>query len=112
MSNNMGNETFMEKREKTRISCNFAAIVKGRDQRGREFEENARVLNLSASGIYLLLNRLLEDGQQLNVRIALPTGSLKLGTSRLVTEGIVIREESLSAGVMGVAVKFNHYRFR
>ncbi len=108
----MGNEVFIEKREKSRITCNFAAIVKGRDERGREFEENARVINLSASGIYMLLNRSLEDGQQLNVRIALPTGSLKMGTSRLVTEGLVIRGESLSMGVMGIAVKFNHYRFR
>jgi hypothetical protein len=104
-------ETFSERRSKSRIPCNYAAIVEGRDENGKKFEENARVISLSTSGIYMLLNRSIYTGEELSVRIALPTGSLKLGTSKLATTGIVIRGEPQSTGVFGIAVKFNHYRF-
>ena len=107
-----GNELTSERRIKPRITCNFAAIVRGRDQNGREFEENARVVNLSASGACLRLKRFINSGEALSVRIALPTGSLKSGTSKLDTDGIVMRGESLQTGLYQVAFKFNHHHFR
>ncbi|PKN84469.1 MAG: hypothetical protein CVU46_14070 [Chloroflexi bacterium HGW-Chloroflexi-8] len=112
MNQIQGTNAFSEKRAKSRITCNFAAIVVGQDEKGREFEENARVVNMSASGIYMLLNRSIGAGEKLSVRIALPTGSLKLGSSKLLTDGNVVRVEPYTTGVMGIAVKFNHYRFR
>ena len=112
MNQTQGNDAISEKRAKSRITCNFAAVVRGRDEKGREFEENARVVNMSASGIYMLLNRSIGAGEQLSVRIALPTGSLKLGSSKLLTDGHVVRAEPHATGAMGIALKFNNYRFR
>jgi hypothetical protein len=111
MNQTPGNEFFSERRGKSRITCNFAAIVRGRDENGMEFEENTKVIDLSASGTYLLLNHTVYSGKELSVRIALPTGSLELGTSKLATKGIVVRREPHTTGNFGIAVKFTHYRF-
>jgi hypothetical protein len=100
-----------ERRSKSRITCNFAAIVRGREENGREFEENANVMNMSAGGAYLILNREIQVGDELAVRIALPTGSLKTGTSKLATKGIVLRGEEINYVSYGIAVKFTSYRF-
>jgi hypothetical protein len=106
-SNNM----LPERRGKPRMQCAYHALVNGHSHNGTKFEENGTVLNLSASGAYLLLNHSIEDGQDLSVRIAFPTGSLEWGSSKLATNGIVVRTENLSEGVIGIAVMFQHYRF-
>jgi len=78
---------------------------------GKKFEENATVLNLSASGVYVLLNRSIQKGQDVSLRIAFPTGSLELGSSKLATTGVVVRTEPLTVGQLGVAVMIHNYRF-
>lgn len=78
---------------------------------GKKFEENATVLNLSATGVYMLLNRSIQKGQDVSLRIAFPTGSLELGSSKLATTGVVVRTEPLSEGQLGVAVRIQNYRF-
>jgi hypothetical protein len=100
-----------ERRAKPRMQCAYHALVNGYSHNGTKFEENGTVLNLSASGAYLLLNHSIKDGQDLSVRIAFPTGSLEWGSSKLATKGIVVRTEDLSEGVIGIAVMFQHYRF-
>ncbi len=91
--------------------CSYAAIVRGKDLEGKRFEEHARVINLSSGGVYMLLNRAIPVGEDLTVRIALPTGSLSLGSSKLATSGTVMRGEPKTSGFFGIAVKFNRYRF-
>ena len=111
MEQNTKNVILPERRFKQRINCAFPAIVHGSTQNGKKFEESATVENLSSGGAYLLLNRSIELGQELSVRIALPTGSLERGTSKLATTAVVVRIETYSTGVLGVAIKFQHYRF-
>lgn len=100
-----------ERRFKQRIECSYSAIVRGYSGFGKKFEENATVLNLSPVGAYLIVNRKIEIGQDLSVKIAFPTGSLELGSSKLAIVAVVVRTEPFSEGVLGVAIKFQHYRF-
>jgi hypothetical protein len=103
--------SFVERRGKPRMKCAYPAMVRGLSLEGRKLEENATVLNMSASGVYVLLNRLIEIGQDLSLKIAFPTGSLEWESSKLTSSGVVVRTEGLSEGILGVAIKFEHYRF-
>jgi hypothetical protein len=105
------NNFLVERRGKPRMKCAYPAMVHGLSAVGKKFEENATVLNLSASGIYVLLNYIIQKGQELSVKIAFPTGSLEWGSSKLSTNGVVVRTEALSEGVSGVAIIFKHNRF-
>jgi hypothetical protein len=100
-----------ERRGKPRMKCSYSAMVRGCSLDGKKFEENATVLNLSTSGVYMVLNRYIENGQDLSVKIAFPTGSLKWGSSKLTSIGVVVRTEALSEEILGVAVLFQRYRF-
>jgi len=102
---------FLERRTKPRIHCDYPALVHGRDPQGKKFEENGRVINLSTGGIYILVQRSIPPGEILHVRIALPTGSLRWGTSSLSANGTVVRLEPQSDGVSGLAIKFDGYKY-
>ena len=111
MDQYQNNNSVPDKRGKPRMKCAYPAMVRGLSLDGKRFEENATVLNLSASGVYVLLNRFIQTGQDLSVKIAFPTGSLEWGSSKLTSNGVVVRTEVLSDGVLGVAVIFQGYRF-
>jgi len=111
MDQNANNSAIIEKRRKPRIKCSYSAIVRGCTMGGKKIEESATVLNLSADGAYLVLPRTIKNGQDLAVKIAFPTGSLDLGTSKLAATAVVVRTELFSEGVLGIAIKFQHYRF-
>ena len=100
-----------ERRGKPRMKCSYSAMVRGCSLDGKKFEENATVLNLSAGGVYMLINRFINKGQDLSVKIAFPTGSLEWGSSKLATNGVVVRTEALSEEVLGIAIKFQRRRF-
>jgi hypothetical protein len=106
-----GNTQFAERRAKPRINCNYPAIVKGRDTLGKKFAEKGRVISLSSSGIFMVTNRSIQNNAEVHVKIAFPTGSLEWGTFKLATVGVVVRTDFLSERVIGVAIKFQHYRF-
>lgn len=107
----LGNQRPAERRSKPRMVCNYPAYVRGKNEEGKNFEEPARVINMSSGGVYLLLNRAIPSGEELSIRIAMPTGSLDLGSSKLATNGTVVRGEAKTKGIFGIAVKFNSYRF-
>jgi len=111
----MGQDTkrafIAERRSYERIVCDYAGIVRGRFSDGKKFEEIVKVLNLSAGGAYLTINRSVEVGQILTVKISFPTGSLDYGSSNITTRAIVVRTELYAEGVLGVAVQFLNFRF-
>ena len=86
--------------------------MRGRDAQGKKYEETARVINLSSSGIFVLIGRLIQPGEEVSVRITLPTGSLTWGTSKLATIGNVVRSELQSDEAVGIAIKFQAYKFQ
>jgi len=110
MEYNSSDNVVTERRGKPRIKYAYPAMVRGCSTNGKKFEENSTVLNLSASGVYLLVNRLIQKSQELSVKIAIPTGSLKWGTYQLATTGVVVRAD-FPERTMGVAIKFEQHRF-
>jgi hypothetical protein len=111
MEQNSSKAPYPDRRAKHRIQCNYPAMVKGRDAFGKNFSEQGKVVNLSSSGILLLVPRSIENNTEVNVKIAFPTGSLEWGSSNLATKGVVVRNEIHTEEMVGIAVRFHGYRF-
>ncbi len=103
--------TSRERRGKPRIICDCSAVIQGHDAFGKKFEEAGRVINFSRIGMYILLHREIHTGAELLIRMALPTGKLELGTSRLVVHGTVVRGEVRPGAIYGIGVMYEKYRF-
>ena len=100
-----------ERRTKHRIFCDYPAIVQGWDENGVKFTENARVTNLSSCGVFISTRQFIRNNTEVHLKIALPTGTLKWGSSKLVTSGLVMRSELQSNGMVSIAIKFLDYKF-
>jgi hypothetical protein len=100
-----------ERRIKPRVICDYPVIIEGYDVTGKKFNENARLANLSASGLYMKANRNIDSGSVLSVTVLLTSALVDKDTPKIATNGIVVRIEPQTDGGCGVALKFNHYRF-
>jgi hypothetical protein len=100
-----------DRRIKPRVICDYPAIIKGNDEDGNKYKENAKLANLSASGLYMRTYRYIENGSKLAVTILLTSALIDKDTPKIATNGIVIRSEPQKDGTYGIAVKFNKYRF-
>jgi hypothetical protein len=100
-----------ERRQKPRFKSDYPARIRGYTSNGKLFEEVGRAINLSRSGVYILLNREIPNGSKLSILITFPNGLLKIGTSKLAVPGVVVRGETHSDTVYGIGVKFDDYRF-
>jgi hypothetical protein len=100
-----------EKRTKPRINCDYPATVQGLNGRGEKFVEEARVINLSSSGALLVTKYSISNEAEVQLKVSLATGLPEWGTSTLVTSGTVVRNELQSEGAIGIAVKFQEYKF-
>lgn len=102
---------YSERRNKERMVCDLPATVKCYDQQGREFSDEGRVLNLSASGLGMLTKMEVQKNTEVIVIIGIPTGSAKWGVSNLATKGNVIRSEIQSNENVSLGIKFYDYKF-
>jgi hypothetical protein len=102
---------FPERRKKPRVDFDYPAIVEGIDQQGKTYKENAKLANLSASGLYMWAECDIEHDSKLSVTVLLSSMLSDMETPKLATKGIVVRTEPQTNGTCGVAVKFSHYRF-
>jgi len=100
-----------ERRRKPRTDCNYRAVIMGWDAKGDRFNQNGWVTNLSSCGIFFVADDQVRDCEAVNVKIALPTGSLKWGTSNLALNGQVIRRVPQADGRIGVAIYFKDHKF-
>jgi len=107
----VGKVPYPERRKKSRIICDYPAVLQGREVDGTKFSENGRVINLSASGIFVVSKHAIPIDTEVNTRIALPTGSLVWGTSKLSTSGNVVRNELQTGEAVGIAINFHRYKF-
>jgi hypothetical protein len=78
---------------------------------GNKYNDNAKLANLSASGLFMKANRTIENGSKLSVTILLTNELVDLDTPKLATNGIVVRTETQIDGTYGVAIKFKSYKF-
>jgi hypothetical protein len=104
--------SYLEKRSKPRVACSYPAIVEGLDNQGTKYSDSAKLVNLSASGLFMRANRYVENGEKLAVTIYLANKPIDEETPKLATNGIVVRTEFQDDGTYGIAVKFYRYRFR
>ena len=101
----------IERRRKGRIMCDYPAIVKGTDGQGMNFSESGRVVNLSASGVYLMTRNSIQKYAEVSIRIALSTDQLLKDPSKLTTLGNVVRCEQKPDGKVGIAIMLREYKF-
>ncbi len=100
-----------DRRIKPRIECDYPAIIEGVDGDGAKYNDNAKLANLSASGLFMLAGRHIEHGTKLSVTVLLSNSIENGDAPRLATSGTVVRIEPRPNGSFGIAVKFSHYRF-
>jgi hypothetical protein len=101
-----------DRRVKPRIDCDYPAIVEGYDGDGTKYDDQAKLANLSASGLYMMANRYIEAGSKLSVMVLLSNSLIDKDAPKLATNGVVVRVDPQVDGTCGVAVKFHHYRFQ
>lgn len=104
--------TTPDRRVKPRIDCDYPAIIKGNDVDGTKFKDQGKLSNLSASGLFMVANRNIQNGIKLSVTVLLSNSLIDKDAPKLSTSGIVVRTEPQTNGTCGVAVKFTHYRFQ
>lgn len=101
-----------ERRGKPRLSCTFPAIVRGADPGGPRFQTTGAVENLSASGVFLRLERPIEQGSRLFIMFRFSVGAPDGGTGpNIAVHGIVLRTQEERNSHYRVAVRLQHYRF-
>lgn len=101
----------LERRRKPRIPCQYTAVVRGRDALGNKYDESARLANLSATGLYMLVKRPFECGETVFVVVRLHSDPIIQTPPGIATNGVVMRIEPQKDGNYGIAMKFQHYRF-
>lgn len=100
-----------DRRMKPRVICDYPVIIEGYDGDGNKYNENAKLANLSASGLFMLANCEVENGSKLSVIVLLTNALIDTDTPKLATKGIVVRTEPRIDGSCGIAIKFENYRF-
>jgi len=110
MENISGSSTFgapCDRRRKTRVRGPISAHVRGADTNGKSFDLEAQLDNLSTGGLYVHLDWQVERGAPLWASFCIPAGPdmQQVGT-RWMAQGVILRVETLSNGIYGLAVEF------
>jgi hypothetical protein len=102
-----------ERRAKPRIDCDYPAVVHLLDRKGNLVEEQGILRNLSAGGMYLSLPRRIAKGRDLTVSFRFSSKpSPKTSSVSVTASGVVVRNNTQTNGMFGLAIKLVHYRFR
>ena len=101
-----------DRRRNLRIDEHFPIKVRGVDAEGEEFYTNTELENLSASGLYMRLNRKVGPGERLFaiLTLAVPSDNER-SSGRVAVRGLVQRVEAGEDGLYGIAMRFTRYRF-
>jgi hypothetical protein len=87
----------------------FQALVRGRSATGQAFEARTSLKNLSASGLFMMLEQRLSPGDRLFVVVTLTTENRQ--AARIAIRAAVQRTETCANDLQGVALKFTSYRY-
>jgi hypothetical protein len=92
-----------ERRLKPRIKAYIPARIRGMDTNGKAFDLETRLGNLSASGLYVRLNRPVRADAAL-------FAVFSLAELKVAARCVVCRTEQLLDGFLGIGVRFKRYR--
>ncbi len=103
-----------ERRRKPRYQGAFPAWIRGIDDCGQTFEEQALVENISACGTYISTRRFFLPNQPISVAIQLGDSfkNTEIGKTYLEIDGTIVRVDARGEERYGVAVDFTHYSFQ
>jgi hypothetical protein len=102
----------VERRGAVRVAIPFPATVRGMDQTGDRFTLDTVLDNLSSTGLYLRLARLVEPGAALFIVVRLTVvPAQQVAGASVAVRGVVLRSELQPSGMCGVAVRFTRHRF-
>lgn len=99
----------VERRRKPRLRERFPARVWGVDSGDLPFNVNCVLDNISATGLYLRMPKLLDTGSDVRLVVHLFNG-LTTGASA-VLEGWIVRTDLQADGKHGVAIAIEKHRF-
>jgi hypothetical protein len=106
------------RRHAERLYGSCQAIVRGVDAAGESFTEATTLVNVSAGGLYVKLQRSVSPGTKLFVVFAFSSVALQEAQApRVAARGQVCRVETIEADeanaqkASGVGLRFQHHRF-
>lgn len=111
MEESLKNDTYTERRMKQRFICDNPAFVQDSLTQGKTISVNGRVTNMSSVGMFVVTSQEIPKDTEVIVKITFPTGSQSWGTTNLEAVGNVVRCETQSDGKVGLAIKFETYKF-
>jgi hypothetical protein len=92
-----------ERRLKPRIEAYIPARIRGLDADGKVFDLRTRLGNLSAGGLYVRMNRQVQENAALFVVFS-------LAEMKVAARCVICRTERLPDGFCGLGVRFRRYR--
>ena len=96
-----------ERRRKPRLNDSLPARVWGIDNDGEMFGFDARVNNISSSGLFLKIPRQVKISSQISLVVRLKDGSGVMAAIR----GKVLRDDPQLDGSRGIAVQITEHQF-
>ena len=107
----VGDDNSGERRRHARLHALFPARVRSVDAGREAFEIHTLLDNFSAGGLYVRLERRLEPGTRFFATVRISTAPAGVPAPHVAIRGVVLRVESYSNGLYGIAVRFTRYRF-
>jgi len=98
-----------DQRAKPRTDVDFWGLVRGVSADGQKFQEEARITNLSGSGLYLQVGQRVTEGNPLFVLFRFARSS-DVPALQVVARGTVRRAVVQEDGRVGIGLMFKHYR--
>ena len=105
---NFGSRT-QERRSKARISEPFPARIWGVDSGDLPFNVDCRLDNISSTGVYLRVPKLVDAGSEVRLIVHLLHGPTSGVTASL--QGRIVRTESQADGRHGLAIAISKHKF-
>jgi hypothetical protein len=99
----------LERRRKARIKEPFPARIWGVDSGDLPFNVDCVVDNISSTGLYLRVPKLVDDGSEVRLIVHLLHGPTSGVTASL--QGRIVRTESQADGRYGLAIAISKHKF-
>ena len=100
-----------EKRGNERYGLELTSMVTWEDDNGNTRLMPGRIKNVSHTGAFMVCDSPIGEGRAIDVHIDLPFVAGNFIRSRIFASGRVVRDSSMSEGLYGHGIKFDHLSF-